>query len=80
MADIIKTATLLNIECVFNDGDTRTITLKNPRSNISASDIETLENFMETNQIIIGDRDSSDFRKIKKAVKRETTTRYLDLE
>ena len=80
MADIIKTASLLNIECVFLDGDTRTITLKNPRSNISASDIETLENFMETNQIIIGDRDSSDFRKIKKAVKRETTTRYLDLE
>ena len=80
MADIIKTASLLNIECVFLDGDTRTITLKNPRSNISASDIETLENFMETNQIIIGDRDSSDFRKINKAVKRETTTRYLDLE
>ena len=79
MADIIKTASLLNIECVFLDGDTRTITLKNPLSNISASEIETLENFMETNQIIIGDRDSSDFRKIKKAVKRETTTRYLDL-
>ena len=80
MADIIKTASLLNIECVFLDGDTRTITLKNPRSNISSSDIENLETFMQTENIIIGDRDSSDFRKIRKAVKRNTTTSYLDLE
>ena len=79
MADIVKTASLLNIECVFLDGDTRTITLKHPRSNVSSSDIENWETFMETNQIIIGDRDSSDFRKIKKAVKRNTTTTYLDL-
>lgn len=79
MADIVKTASLLNIECVFLDGDTRTITMKNPRSNISSSDIENLETFMQTENIIIGDRDSSDFRKIKKAVKRETTTTYLDL-
>lgn len=79
MADRTKTESILNIECVFLDGDTRTITLKNPRSNVSSSDIETLETFMQTNQIIIGDRDSSDFRKIKKAVKRNTTTSYLDL-
>lgn len=79
MADIVKTASILNIECVFLDGDTRTITMKNPRSNISSSDIENLETFMQTENIIIGDRDSSDFRKIKKAVKRETTTAYLDL-
>ena len=79
MADIIKTASLLNIECVFLDGDTRTITMKNPRGNISSSDIENLETFMQTENIIIGDRDSSDFRKIKKAVKRETATTYLDL-
>ena len=80
MADIIKTASLLNIECVFLDGDTRTITMKNPRGNISSSDKENLETFMQTENIIIGDRDSSDFRKIRKAVKRNTTTSYLDLE
>ena len=80
MADKVKTASVLNIECVFNDGDTRTITLKNPRSDVSSSDVETLENFMIENKIIIGDRDSADFQKIKKAVKRNTTTTYLDLE
>ena len=80
MADVIKSDSILNIECVFNDGDTRTITLKNPLSDISSSNIKNLETFMMDNQIIIGDRDGSDFRKIKRAVKRNTTTRYLDLE
>ncbi|MBR6889047.1 MAG: hypothetical protein IKN16_11495 [Selenomonadaceae bacterium] len=80
MADIIKTSSALNIECVFLDGDTRTITLKNPRSDISSSDIENLQTFMKDNNIIIGDRDLSDFRYIKIAVKRNITTKYLDLE
>ena len=80
MADIVKTSTLLNIECVFLDGDTRTITLKNPKINVTESEISNLETFMDENKIIIGDRDSFDFKKIRKAVKRETTTRYLDLE
>ena len=79
MADTVKTSTSLVIECVFLDGDTRTITLKNPRDDVSASEIENLETFMHDNNIIIGDRDSSDFRNIRKAVKRDTTTIYLDL-
>ena len=80
MADKVKTSANLVIECVFNDGDTRTITLKNPKSTVSSSDIENLESFMIENHIIIGDRDSSDFRKIRKAAIRNTTTTYLDLE
>ena len=80
MADKVKTTANWVIECVFNDGDTRTITLKNPSNNISSTDIENLETFMIENHVIIGDRDSSDFRKIKKAAIRNTTTTYLDLE
>jgi len=80
MADVIKTSNELLIECLFNDGDTRTITLNRPRSDISAADIESLEDFIYTEKIIIGDREGSDFWKIKKAIKRETTTQYLDLE
>lgn len=79
MADIVKTAANLVIECVFTDGDTRIITLKNPSNNISSTDIENLETFMIENHIIIGDRDSSDFHKIRKAAIRNTTTTYLDL-
>ena len=35
---------------------------------------------MKTEKIIVGDRDGSEFNKIKQAFKRETTTTYLDLE
>lgn len=80
MADTIKSSCELLIECVFMDGDTRTITLKNPRSDLEADDIEDLETFMQTNNIIIGDREGFDFKKIKRAVKRNITTTYLDLE
>ena len=79
MADIIKTTSELLIECLFRDGDTRTITLRNPRANLSSTDIENLETFMSTNNIIIGDREGADFWKIKKAFTRNTTTTYLDL-
>lgn len=80
MADTVKSSLALNVECVFLDGDTRSITIKNPRRNISESEIENLETFMQTENIIIGDRDSSDFRKIKRAVILDTTTTYIDLE
>ena len=80
MADKVKTSRELVIECLFRDGDTRTISLRNPRSNISSTDIENLEEFMQTEKIIIGDKQESDFWKIKKAVNRDTTTTYLDLE
>ena len=79
MADVTKTNSELLIECLFRDGDTRTIILKNPRSNLEDTNIENLETFMSTNNIIIGDREGSDFWKIKKAFMRNTTTKYLDL-
>ena len=79
MADIQKSSRELLIECVFRDGDTRTIVLKNPRSDLEATDIENLEEFIQTNGIIIGDREGAEFWKIKRAVARETTTTYLDL-
>lgn len=80
MADKVKESTVLNIECLFTDGDTRTITLKNPRSDISRSEIENLESFMQENKILVGDKAGSDFLKIKRVVRRRTTTTYLDLD
>ena len=56
MADKVKTGRELVIECLFRDGDTRTITLRNPRNNVSSTDIENLEEFMQTEKIIIGDK------------------------
>lgn len=77
--DTIKSSNSLLIECMFRDGDTRTITLRSPKKNISASEIQNLEVFMLENKIIIGDKEGSDFWKIKRAVKRNSATTYLDL-
>lgn len=79
MADIVKTAYNLVIETVFVDGDTRTITIKNPRSNISQSDITDLNSYMQENNILIGDKDGSTFGRIKKVTRRSSTTTYLDI-
>lgn len=79
MADTIKSASELLIECAFRDGDTRTITLNNPRNDLSDSDIENLEEFISGNLVIIGDREGAEFWKVKRAFIRNTTTTYLDL-
>ena len=79
MADVYKTTDNLIIEFGFIDGDTRTISLRSPKNNLAESDIESLDTFIRENNILIGDREGSDFRSIKKAVKRTTTTIYLDL-
>lgn len=78
MADISATTETLKIENLFVDGDTRTITLKNPRAGITTQDIRDLEAFMQANSIIIGDKYSGTFGKIG-TVKRVTETKtYLD--
>lgn len=78
MADVISTSNTLKIENLFVDGDTRTQTLKNPKSNITTQDIENLQSFMRLNNIIKGDKYGGTFAKIQ-SVKRETTTK-VDLD
>lgn len=80
MADVIKTTYELKLENLFVDGDTRTITLKNPRNDLAESDIESLNTWMQTNKIIIGDKDGADFDKISRAIKVTKITQELDLE
>lgn len=67
MADVVKTETTLKIDNVFVDGDTRSFSLKNPRNNLTSNDITALNVFMQTNNIIIGDKAGGTFGKIKTA-------------
>lgn len=79
MADVQTSTTSLKIEGLFVDGDTRNITLKNPKPTISTSDITDLQNFMQANNVIIGDSYGGTFGRIE-AVTRITETRTsLDL-
>lgn len=78
MADISTNEATLKIENYFVDGDTRTITLKNPKSDISTSEIAELETFMRTNNIIVGDKMAGTFGKIEKVTRINTLKTYLD--
>lgn len=78
MADIVTEEAVLKIDNYFVDGDTRVITLKNPLGNITTEQVQELETFMRTNNIIQGDKMQGTFGKIS-SVKRVTTRkRYLD--
>ena len=79
MADVVKTSRSLIIENVFVDGDTRSVTLKNPRSDISESQITDLNSFLQETNILIGDKDGATFGRIRKVTRRNTTTTYLDI-
>ena len=78
MADTSTNEATLKIENYFVDGDTRTISLKNPKSNISTSEIAELETFMRTNNIIVGDKMAGTFGKIEKVTRINTAKTYLD--
>ena len=79
MADVVKTSRSLIIENVFVDGDTRSVTLKNPRSDITESQITELNSFLQETNILIGDKDGATFGRIRKVTRRNSTTTYLDI-
>lgn len=79
MADVVKTSRSLIIENVFVDGDTRSLTLKNPRSDITESQITDLNSFLKETNILIGDKDGATCGRIRKVTRRNSTTTYLDI-
>ena len=79
MADTIKSANELKLEGYFADGDTRTITLSNPKANLTAADIKTVETTTKTTQPIIGDKGGAEFVRFKRARVIEQQKVYLEL-
>ena len=80
MADTVSYSNELKIEALFVDGDTRTFSIKNPKANIAQSDISSLNTFMQTNNIIVGDKYGGRFGRISQASKVNKSTVTLDLE
>lgn len=78
MTDSVSQSAQLKIENYFVDGDTRTITLKNPKPSITTSDITDLETFMRTNNIIQGDKMAGTFGKISEVRRITENKQYLD--
>ena len=79
MADIRTETDRLNIEMYFVDGDTRTITLKNPKMNIATSEIASLNTWLQDNNAIVGDKMGATFGKITKVTTITQTKIDLDL-
>lgn len=80
MADTVSYSNELKVEAMFVDGDTRTFNIKSPKSNISQSDIADLNTYMQTNNILVGDKYGGRFGKIMQASTIDKTTVTLDLE
>lgn len=79
MADIRTNTESLKIEGLFVDGDTRIITLKNPKSSITTSEILALQTFMQANNVIIGDRYEGTFGRIESVTRVTEQRTVVDL-
>lgn len=79
MADSISSAKTMRIDCLFIDGDSRAITLKNPKNNPTTEQFNELDSFMQAKNIIIGDRYGGRFGRIQKATVINKYTTTLDL-
>lgn len=83
MANKITTSDELKINTLYADTDTRTITLKNPKAEITTGEITTLDALIKNgtgeNSILIGDKYGSDFSKITTVTKVTKTTIEYDI-
>jgi len=77
MADITKTTTSLKLLAGFADADDRTISIDNPRDNITEADIRALES--SAAPVLNGDKYGAAFTRYKTARIVNSTTKYLDL-
>lgn len=81
MANKVTQTDELKIENLFTDGDTRLITLKNPKDTITTGEITALETLIKNGtgeaSLLIGDKYGSDFRRIQEVRRvNKTTTEY----
>lgn len=88
MADKLTTTYELKFEWLFLDGDTRVLTLKNPKTEITTAEITALEQLILdapkeatdiSTPLLIGDKASSQFRRINLVTREEIRTTELDL-
>ena len=71
----LTTEHILKIEYYFVDGDTRTQTINNARSNVTRAEILQLQSLIRQGNLLIGDKNQAAFGKIRKAthITRRTT-------
>lgn len=78
MADIVTNKQTLNLEAEFVDGDTRSITLDNPKASLTAEEIDALAPIMV--KCLEGDKNGALFLRWKTAKVVDKETVKLDLQ
>jgi len=78
MADTTKTTKQLKLVAGFEDGDERTITIENPKDNITAEQIKALN--AKAAMVLVGDKYGAPFSIFKDAGIYLTTQVDLDLQ
>ena len=68
----IKSTSTLVLTAEFTDEDTRTISQDNPKSDITAADIASIQSAAAG--VLIGDKQGAPFARLKTPVRRDTTT------
>jgi len=63
----------------FYDSDNRTVTFDNPRSDLTAADVNAVVNYMKTNQPVIGDKTGASIVGASSYKTVEKTSTKLDL-
>lgn len=79
MADQVSVFNEIDFEFAFVDGDTRTQSFKNPSDNITVAQITELNQFLQANNALIGDKVGATFGRVKKVVRRRGTKTKLDI-
>lgn len=77
--DVVTTSTELKVKMGFGPDDDRTISLPNPKNDLTAEQINNAFSDVTVTKVIVGDKDAADFTGIKEAYKEEKTVRKLDL-
>ena len=77
MADTMKTTRQLKLLAGFADEDDRTITIDDPKQNLTWADIEA---FQAVSFVLIGDKYGAAFTRYKEAKYVDTTLTTIDVE
>ena len=79
MSDVTKIKNVLVLEGEFKDGDTRTQSFANDAEEITAEQINAIGDFVQENNLFIGDKAGADFLRYKSAKTRRVVTTQYDI-
>ena len=80
MADKVTNTKTLQVVAEFADGDDRTINIDNPNTALNlAAGVKDIESFTKEKQVILGDKASAAFTRVKLAQIVDKTVTKFDL-